>query len=130
MKSGRKLLLPVTLILLGVLVLSSLPASGSQNPKPGMSLLEARKDLEQDLWRLAGPGLAGIAHSGVEREIIVFVEAEQARQGVPASFAGYTVRTEITGRIGALSTPVAEPVAEVSEDRQGEVRPLVGGTIL
>ncbi len=130
MKSGRKLLLPVTLILLGVLVLSSLPASGSQNPKPGLSLLEARKDLEQDLWRLAGPGLAGIAHSGVEREIIVFVEDEQARQEVPASFAGYTVRTEITGRIGALSTPVAEPVAEVSEDRQGEVRPLVGGTSL
>jgi len=130
MKSGRKLLLPVTLILLGVLVLSSLPASGSQNPKPGMSLLEARKDLEQDLWCLAGPGLAGIAHSGVEREIIVFVEDEQARQGVPASFAGYTVRTEVTGRIGALSTPVAEPVAEVSEDRQGEVRPLVGGTSL
>lgn len=130
MKRGRKFLLPVTLILVGVLVLSSLSASGSQNPKPGMSLLEARKDLEQDLLRLAGAGLAGIAHSGAEREVIVFVEDEQARQEVPASFAGYTVRTEVTGRIGALSTPVAEPVAEVSEDRQGEVRPLVGGTSL
>jgi hypothetical protein len=130
MKRGRKLLLPVTLILVGVLVLSSLSASGNQNPKPGMSLLEARKDLEQDLLRLAGAGLAGIAHSGAEREVIVFVEDEQARQEVPASFAGYTVRTEVTGRIGVLSTPVAEPVAEVSEDRQGEVRPLVGGTSL
>ena len=130
MKSGRKLLLPVTLILVGVLVLSSLPASGSQNPKPGMSLLEARKDLEQDLLRLAGAGLAGIAHSRAEGEFIVFVEDERARQEVPTSFAGYTVRTEVTGRIGALATPVAEPVAEVSEDRQGEVRPLVGGTSL
>ena len=130
MKRGRKFLLPVTLILVGVLVLSSLSAWGSQNAKPGMSLLEARKDLEQDLLRLAGAGLAGIAHSGAEREVIVFVEDEQARQEVPASFAGYTVRTEVTGRMGALSTPVAEPVAEVSEDGQGEVRPLVGGTSL
>jgi len=130
MKRGGRLLLPVTLILVGVLVLGSLSASGSQNPKPGMSLLEAREDLEQGLLRLAGAGLAGIAHSRAEGEVIVFVEDERARQEVPTSFAGYTVRTEVTGRIGALATPVAEPVAEVSEDRQGEVRPLVGGTSL
>ncbi len=130
MRKGKKLLLFVALILVGVLVLGSLSASGSQDPKPGMSLLEARKDLEQDLLRLAGAGLAGIAHSRAEGEFIVFVEDERARQEVPTSFAGYTVRTEVTGRIGALATPVAEPVAEVSEDRQGEVRPLVGGTSL
>ena len=72
----------------------------------------------------------GIAHSESEGEIIVFVESEQARGRVPRTFEGYPVRTEVTGRIQALSTPIAEPLAGVSQERRDEVRPLVGGTSL
>jgi hypothetical protein len=126
----RKKLLLLLLVLasVSVLVLGSLPASGGQVPQPVVSLPEARTMLERELLPLAGAGFAGIAYSEEWGEVIVFVEDEQARRTVPSTFAGYIVRTEVTGRIEALSTQVVEPVVGVSEDRQGKVRPLVGGT--
>jgi hypothetical protein len=92
------------------------------------SLAAAREALEQELFPLAG--LVGISHSEADAEITVFVEDEQAKQRVPRSFDGYTVRTEVTGKIRLLSTQVAEPLADVSSERRGEVSPLVGGVSL
>ena len=130
MKKEKRLLLFLTLVLVGALLFSSVPASAGENPGRGKSLAEAGKALEQELLPLAGAGFVGIAYSEAESEVIVFVEDEQTKQRVPHSFEGYTVRTEVTGRIQTLSTQVAEPITDVSEDRQGEVRPLVGGTSL
>jgi len=130
MEKEKKLLLCVALVLVGMLLFSSIPASAGENPGRGKSLVEARKALEQELLLLAGDGFVGIAHSEAEGEITVFVENEQAKQRVPHSFEGYAVRTEITGKIQAFSTQVAEPLTGVSPDRRDEVRPLVGGTSL
>jgi hypothetical protein len=49
---------------------------------------------------------------------------------VPHLFEGYTVRTEVTGKIQAFSTEVVEALTDVSAERQGEVSPLVGGISL
>jgi len=51
---------------------------------------------------------------------------------MPRSFEGYMVRTEVTGKIQAFSTQVAEPLAGVSPERREEVSPLplVGGISL
>ncbi|MFP3897812.1 MAG: InlB B-repeat-containing protein [Dehalococcoidia bacterium] len=130
MRTRKKVLLLITPILVGVLLISSVPASGGHNLELVISLTEARTALEADLLPLAGAGFAGIAHSPGEREIIVFVEDEQAKREVPSSFAGYAVKTEVTGRIESLATEVVEPVAGVSEDRQSAVRPLMGGISL
>jgi hypothetical protein len=130
MKKENKFLLFLALVLVGALLFSSVPASAGENPGRGKSLAEAKEVLEQELLPLAGAGFVGIAHSEAEGEVIVFVEDEQTKQRVPHSFKGYTVRTEVTGKIQALSTQVAEPITDVSEERQGEVRPLVGGTSL
>ncbi len=130
MKKEKKLLLFLALVLVGALLLSSVPASAGENPGHGKSLAEARKGLEQELLPLAGAGFVGIAHSEAEGEVIVFVEDEQTKQRVPRSFKGYAVRTEVTGKIQTLSTQVAEPITDVSEDRRDKVRPLVGGTSL
>jgi hypothetical protein len=130
MKKEKKLLLFLALVLLGALLLSSIPALDGENPNCGKSLAEARKALEQELLPLAGDGFAGITYSEAEDEVIVFVEDEQTKQKMPRSFEGYAVRTEVTGRIQTLPTQVAEPITGVSGERQGEVRPLVGGTSL
>jgi hypothetical protein len=130
MKKEKKLLLFLALVLVGVLLFSSIPALAGENLDCGKSLAEARKALEQELLPLAGDGFAGIAYSEAEDEVIVFVEDEQTRERMPRSFEGYAVRTEVTGRIQTLSTQVAEPVTDVSGERQGEIRPLVGGTSL
>jgi len=130
MKKEKKLLLFLVLVLVGALLFSIVPASAGENPDRGKALAEARKALEQELLPLAGAGFAGISHSEDEGEVIVFVEDEQMKQRVPRSFKGYTVRTEVTGRIETLSTQVAEPITDVSEERQEEVRPLVGGISL
>ena len=130
MKKEKKLLLFLALVLVGALLFSSVSASAGENPGHGKSLVEARKTLEQELLPLTGAGFVGIAHSEAEGEVIVFVEDEQTKQRVPRSFKGYAVRTEVTGRIATLSTQVAEPITDVSEDRRVEVRPLVGGTSL
>ena len=130
MKNERKLLLFLALVLVCALLFSSVPAWAGENPGHGKSLAEARKALEQELLPLAGAGFVGTAHSETEVEVIVFVEDEQTKQRVPCSFKGYTVRTEVIGRIETLSTQVAESLTGVSEDRQDEVRPLVGGTSL
>ncbi|MDH4269754.1 MAG: hypothetical protein OEV52_05595 [Dehalococcoidia bacterium] len=130
MKKEKRLLLFSVLILVGTLLFSTIPASAGENPGRGKSLGEARKALEQELSALTGAGLVGIAHSEGESEVIVLVEDEQARQRVPRSFKGYTVRTEVTGKIQAFSTQVAEPLTDVNEERQGKVSPLVGGISL
>ncbi|MBE0431472.1 MAG: hypothetical protein IBX67_06565 [Dehalococcoidia bacterium] len=127
---GRQLLLVLAVALVGVLLWGSVPAMGLQVSEPALSLVEARRIMEQDLLPLAGAGFVGIAYSEAEGEVIVFVEHEQAERMVPDSFGGYTVRTEVTGRIEVLPAGVAEPTAGVSQDRQSRLRPLVGGTSL
>ncbi len=127
MKREKRLLLILVLVLVGALLLGSVPASAGENRGRGKSLGEARKALEQALLPLAGAGFVGIAHSELEGDITVFVENEQARRKVPRSFEGYGVRTEVSGKIQAFSAQVAEPLAAVSEQRRGQVRPLVGG---
>jgi len=130
MKKEKKPLLFLALVLVGALLFISVSASTGENPGLGKSLTEARKALEQELLPLAGAGFAGITHSEAEGEVIVLVEDEQTKQRVPCSFKGYAVRTEVTGKIQTLSTQVAEPITDVNEERQEEVRPLVGGTSL
>ena len=130
MKKEKKLLLCLALVLVGALLFSFVAAWAGENPGRGKSLAEAIKALEQELLPLAGAGFVGITHSEAEDEVIVFVENEQAKQRVPHSFKGYAVRTEVTGKIQTLSTQVAEPLADVSEERQDEVSPLVGGISL
>jgi hypothetical protein len=130
MKKEKKLLLFLALVLVGALLFSSVPAWAGENPGRGKSLAEAREALEQELLSPAGAGFVGIAHSEAEGEVIVFVEDEQAKQRVPRSFQGYAVRTEVTGKIQTLSTQVVKPLTDVSEERRGEVSPLVGGTSL
>jgi hypothetical protein len=130
MKKEKKLLLFLTVVLVGALLFSSVSASAGENPGRVKSLEEAGGALEQELLPLAGAGFVGIAHSEAEGEIIVLVEDEQTKQRVPNSFENYTVRTKVTGKIQTFSTQVAEPITDVSEDRQDEVRPLVGGTSL
>ena len=130
MKKDKKLLLLLTLVFVGALLFSAIPASAGENPGRGRSLAEARGTLEQELSPLAGKGFVGIAHSETDGVITVFVEDEQAKQRVPRSFNGYTVQTEVTGKIQVLSTQVTEPLAGVSSERRGEVSPLVGGVSL
>jgi hypothetical protein len=130
MKKQTKLLLFLAVALVGTLLFSSVSASAGENPGHGKSLAEARKALEKELLPLAGAGFVGISHSEADDEITVFVEDEQARQRMPHSFGGYAVRTEVTGKIQAFSTQAAEPIADIDEQRQEAVRPLVGGTSL
>jgi hypothetical protein len=128
MRKGKRCLLILVLVLVGALFSGSVPAWAGENHCRGKSLGEARRALEQELLPLAGAGFVGITHSEAEGEITVFVENEQATRKVPSSFEGYGVQTEVTGKIQAFSTQVAEPLAAVSEERRGQVRPLVGGT--
>jgi len=130
MKKEKKLPLFLALVIVGALLFISVSALTGENLGLGKSLAEARKALEQELLALAGAGFAGITHSEAEGEVIVLVEDEQTKQRVPRSFEGYAVRTEVTGKIQTLSTQVAEPITDVDEERQEEVRPLVGGTSL
>ena len=130
MKKDKKLLLLLALVLVGALLFGAMPASAGENPGLGKSLAEVRQALERELSPMAGAGFVGIGHSEAEGEVIVFVEDEQTKQRVPHSFNGYTVRTEVTGKIQMLSTQVAEPLAGVSSDRRGEVSHLVGGISL
>jgi hypothetical protein len=129
MKRDKRLLL-LALVLVSALLLISIPASYIGNSDFGKSLAEAAKALQQELLALVGDGFVGITHSEADGEVIVFVEDEQTKQRVPHSFENYTVRAEITGRIQTLPAQLSEPVTDVSESRQGSVRPLVGGTSL
>jgi hypothetical protein len=130
MKRDKRLLSLLALVLIGSLLLVSIPASDIGNSDFGKSLTEAVKALQQELLALAGDGFVGITQSEADGEVIVFVEDEQTKQKVPHSFENYTVRTEITGRIQTLPAQLSEPVTDVSENRQSDVRPLVGGTSL
>jgi hypothetical protein len=125
MNKEKRLLLFLTLVLVGALLFSSIPAWAGENIGHVKSLTEAGKALEQELLPLAGTGFVGIGYSEAEGEVIVFVEDEQAKQRVPRSFEGYAVQTEVTGKIKAFSTQVAEPLTY--EKRRSEVSPLVGG---
>ena len=128
MKTGKKHLLLLALVLVAALLFGSVPALARHNHDRGKSLTEARQALEQELRSQAGQGFVGIAHSEAEGVVIVLVEDEQVKGRAPRSFEGYEVRTEVTGIIEVLAIQVAEPIADVSEDRQEVVRPLVGGT--
>jgi hypothetical protein len=130
LKKDKKLQFLLVLVLVGALLFSVIPAWAGENPGRGKSLAEAREALERELLSLAGAGFVGIGHSEAEGEVVVFVEDEEARENVPRSFNGYTVRTEVTGEVQVLSTQVAEPLAGVSPERRGVVRPLVGGISL
>jgi hypothetical protein len=130
MRKEKRFLLFLILVFVGAMLFSSVPASAGESHGRGKSLGEARKALEQQLLPLAGAGFVGIAHSEREGEITVFVENEQAKGRVPRSYEGYEVRTKVTGRIQTLSTQVMEPLANVSDERRSEVRPLVGGISL
>jgi hypothetical protein len=130
MENRRRFLLFFVLVLVGALLLGSVPASVGASPSPGKSLADARKALEQELLPLAGAGYAGIADSEADGEITVFVEDEQAEKKVPESFEGYTVQTEVTGKIQGFATGVLQPLTDVSAERQGRVSPLVGGISL
>lgn len=128
MMKRKRFLISLGLILVGVLLFSSVPALAGENPGRGKSLAEARKALEQQL--ISVPGFVGSAHSEEKGEITVFVENERAKGIAPQRFEGHPVRVEVTGRIQALSTQVAEPITDVSEGREGVVTPLVGGISL
>jgi hypothetical protein len=127
---GKRLILLLALVLVGALLLSSVPAWARENPGQVRSLTQARQALEQVLLPLAGTGFVGIAQSESDGEVIVFVEDEQSKEKVPHSFEGYGVRTEVTGKIQVFSNQVVECLTDVSEERRAEVRPLVGGTSL
>ncbi|MFO7773724.1 MAG: CFI-box-CTERM domain-containing protein [Dehalococcoidia bacterium] len=128
MIKGEKLLSFLAPVLVVALLLGSLVALVGEDPGRGKSMAEARKALEQELLSRAGAGFAGITHSEAEGVLIVFVEDEQTRDEVPCCFEGYTVRTEVTGRIDVLSTQAVQPATDLTVDRRSDVRPLVGGT--
>jgi len=130
MKMDKKLLLLSVLVLVATLLFGAMPASAGENPGHGKSLAEARQALERELSPLTGAGFVGISHSEAEGEVIVLVEDEQTEQRVPRFFYGYTVRTEVTGKIQVLSNQIVEPLARVDPDRRDVVRPLVGGVSL
>jgi hypothetical protein len=130
MKNQRRFLLFLILVCVSALLLGSVPASAGADPGRGKSLAEARMALEQELLPLVGAGFVGIADSEADGEITVFVEDEQAKQRVPSSFEGYTVQTEVTGRIQGFATELLQPLTDVSAERQGQVSPLVGGISL
>lgn len=118
------------LVLFGLLLSSSGSPLAGGNPSQGEPLAQARKVLEQQL--ISVPGFAGIAHLEETGEIVVFLENEQAKGIVPDHFEDFPVRREVTGKFRALTVQVAEPVApsqanEISANRTGVVRPLIGG---
>jgi hypothetical protein len=130
MKKEKGFLLCSVLVLVGALTFGSIGASAGGGRGDRTSLAEARKALERDLSALVGASFVGIADSEAEGEVIVFVEDELAARAVPDCFKGHAVRTEVTGKIEAFSTEVVEALTEISEERQGEVSPLVGGISL
>jgi hypothetical protein len=119
-----------------LLVISGLLFFVSGSPLAGddanqeMALAQAREVLEQQL--VSGSGFAGIAHLEETGEIVVFLENEGAKATILDRFEGFPVRTEVTGKFQALPVAVAEPILpsqanQISPDRTGVVRPLVGG---
>ena len=120
------------LVLFGLLLFGSgSPLAGGNSSEGKLPLDKARQVLEEKL--VGVPGFAGIAHLEDEGEIVVFLENEQAKGIVSDRFEGFPVRREVTGIFQALPVQVAEPVAtsqanDVSANRTGVVRPLIGGT--
>ena len=118
------------LVFLSLLLSGSGPPLAGQNPSQGDPLAQARQVLEQQL--ISVPGFAGIAHLEETGEVVVFLENEGAKATVPDRFEGFPVRTEVIGIFQALPARATEPVVpsqanQISPDRTGVVRPLVGG---
>ncbi len=130
MRRANRVMLFTAFVIVAALLLGSVSASAGDNSRSIRPLAEARAVLEQELIALAGTGIVGVAHSEAERELIVFVEDENVASRVPGSVQGYPVSVEVTGRIEALGAPVGDALVYISQDRQGEIRPLVGGTSL
>ena len=63
--------------------------------------------------------LEGIVGIGSSRSLKIFVESEEYAEAVPTTFAGQPVETIVTGRLKAMPLSISE--------RQGKVRPLIGG---
>jgi len=63
--------------------------------------------------------LEGIVGIGSSRDLKIFVESEEYAEAVPTTFAGQPVETIVTGRLKAMPLSISE--------RQGKVRPLIGG---
>ncbi len=120
------------LVLFGLLLSGSgSPLAGGNSSEGNLPLDKARQVLEEKL--VGVPGFAGIAHLEEAGEIVVFLENEQAKGIVSDRFEGFPVRREVTGKFQALPVQVAEPTApgqvnQISPDRTGVVRPLIGGT--
>jgi len=130
MRRANRAMLFTAFVIVAALLLGSVSASAGNNSRSIRPLTEARSVLEQELIALAGTGIVGVAHSEAERELIVFVEDEKMVSRVPSSVQGYPVSVEVTGRIEALGAPVGDALLYISQNRQDEVRPLVGGTSL
>ncbi|UCD22351.1 MAG: hypothetical protein JSW22_01545 [Chloroflexota bacterium] len=114
----------------GLLFFTSGPPLAGEDASQEKPLAEAREVLEQQL--ISVPGFAGIAHLEETGEVVVFLENEQARATVPDRFEGFPVRAEVTGIFQALPAAVGEPIVpsqanQISPDRTGVVRPLLGG---
>jgi hypothetical protein len=62
MKIEKKVLLLLALVLVGALLLGSVPASAGENHGRRKSVAEAREALERALVPLVGAGFVGIAH--------------------------------------------------------------------
>jgi len=91
-----------------------------------------KEAVESSLLMLSG--VTGVAVSNPEPKIIIYVESEEYAEAVPKSLADVEVEVKVTGRIfalGCLSCSDAVSVAGDNSggvvDREGVVRPLVGG---
>ncbi|MFU8796988.1 MAG: InlB B-repeat-containing protein, partial [Dehalococcoidia bacterium] len=129
MKESKKAVFFTALVLVAALFLGTVSA-WADNGSRIRPLSAARAVLEHELVNLGDTGIVGVAHSETARELIVFVEDEDVMSRVPASVQGYPVSVEVTGRIEALGAQVGDAPVYISEDRRGEVSPLVGGTSL
>jgi len=130
MSRSERATLFVVLVLVAALLLGTVAARADEGDRRIISLSAAREVLEQELVAMAGTGIVGVAHSEAERELIVFAEDGDVVPGVPGSVQGYPVIVEVTGRIEVLGDSPGDSAVLIGQDRQGETRPLVGGTSL
>ncbi len=130
MSRSDRVMVFAALAVVAALLLGTVAAWADDGGSRIRLLSAARAVLEQELVAMAGTGIVGVAHSEAGRELIVFVEDEDAVSRVPGSVQGYSVTVEVTGKIEALGAPVADASVYISDDRRGEVTPLVGGTSL
>ena len=132
-RAGRPACFPALGRLLLLLVVEALwlaPAGGPRLPFPGFgegglsqealaAAFAAQEEISPDL--LAVPGVVGTAVGlGAGGRPVVRVYLEYAGvAGLPASFAGYPLVREVTGRITALGDPPREAAASGPVDPRG-----------